>query len=280
MMQVGIFVKTFNRPNLEQTLDAVLSYGLQVTQFNFSAMNLPSLPETVESTTALAVRQTYTTRQMTMAAVSGTFNMIHPDPEMRLDGLRRLDAIASVCQTLGTSIITLCTGTRDPDDMWRDHPDNDSPEAWRDLRISMDAALAIAETYRITLAIEPEPANVISSAVKARRLLDEIGSPHLKVVMDGANLIHMGDVPRMSAILDEAFDLLGNDIILAHAKDVIDDGTLRYVAAGMGMLDYDRYLLLLHQVTADIPLLLHGLEESQVESSLAFVRGKLAQQAT
>jgi sugar phosphate isomerase/epimerase len=276
MMQLGIFDKTFSRPTLDQTLDAVVSYGLQATQFNFSAANLPDLPDAIESTTALAIRQTYTAHQLTMAAVSGTFNMIHPDPAVRQDGLQRLEVIAAMCQTIGTSVITLCTGTRNPDDMWSAHPDNDSPAAWRDLLTSMEAALKLADTYQVTLAIEPEPNNVINRAVKARQLLDELRSPQLKIVMDAANLLHAGELPQMTSLFTEAFDLLGNDIVLAHAKDVIDHDGIHYVAAGKGSLDYDLYLNLLRKVGYDGALVLHTVDEPEVESSLAFVRGKLA----
>src|SRR5206468_2393426 len=111
-------------------------------------------------------------------------------------------------------IITLCTGTRDPDDMWRRHPDNDTPEAWQDLLASMHEAARIAEENNVTLAFEPEVANVVDSASKGRRLLDEVGSPGLKVVMDGANLFRAGELPRMREVLDEAFVLLGRDIVL------------------------------------------------------------------
>jgi len=108
--------------------------------------------------------------------------------------------------------------------MWRRHPDNDSPDAWADLLASMRQAVQIAEEYGVTLAFEPEVANVVDSPHKARRLLDEMGSPHLKVVMDGANIFHTGELPRMREILDEAFALVGKDIALAHAKDLDRDG--------------------------------------------------------
>src|SRR5690349_23251315 len=51
----------------------------------------------------------------------------------------------------------------------------------------------IARQANAVLAFEPEVSNVVDSARKARRLLDEIGSPHLKVTMDPANLFHAGD---------------------------------------------------------------------------------------
>ena len=80
--------------------------------------------------------------------------------------------------------------------MWRAHPDNNTPEAWRDLVESMKQALAVAEEYDVVLALEPEVANVIDSAQKARRLLDEMQSPYLKVCMDGANIFHKGELAK------------------------------------------------------------------------------------
>ena len=70
-------------------------------------------------------------------------------------------------------------------------------------------AVEIARQAGVTLAFEPEVSNVVDSAAKARQLLDEIGSPHLKVTMDAANLFHAGELPRMAEILESAFALLG-----------------------------------------------------------------------
>ena len=72
-----------------------------------------------------------------------------------------LRSVAEQCAPMGTSVITICTGSRDPDSMWRAHPDNNSAAAWRDLVVSMRQALEVAEEYEVTLAFEPEVANVI-----------------------------------------------------------------------------------------------------------------------
>jgi sugar phosphate isomerase/epimerase len=161
--------------------------------------------------------------------------------------------------------------------MWRRHPDNDTSEAWRDMIAALREAVQIAEQYAVTLAFEPEVANVVDSAAKGRRLLDEIGSPRLKVVMDGANVFHAGDLPRMREILEEAFALLGGDIVLAHAKDLSQDGAAGHEAAGTGLLDYDLYLALLRRVAYRGPLILHALAEEQVDACVAFLRQKGAE---
>jgi sugar phosphate isomerase/epimerase/pimeloyl-ACP methyl ester carboxylesterase len=271
-MRLGIFAKTFVRPTLAETLDAVVARGLDCIQFNFACAGLPSMPDKIAPELAAQIGREIKQRKLTVAAVSGTFNMIDPDVARRREGLRRLEVIAASCAALGTSLITLCTGTRDLENMWRHHPQNESEEAWRDLLASIAAALKIADKHNLFIGIEPETANVISSADKARRLLDEMQSPRLKIVMDASNLYHPGDKTKKEDILTEAFDLLGKDLILAHAKDFRDSGGMEYVAPGKGTLPWPHYLRLLRISGFGGPLIMHSLAESEVDESAAFLR--------
>ena len=277
-MRPGIFARTFARSSPEDVFDVLVNYGLGETQFNMSVAGLSPLPEEIDPALADRVRVAAAERRIALAAVSGTFNMIHPEEEVRRDGLRRLGVLAGACDWLGTSTITLCTGTRDPEDMWRRHQDNVRPEAWRDLLATMQEALETAEEHGVTLAFEPETNNVVDSAEKGRRLLDEMGSPRLKVVMDAANLFDATDptrrLSRSEEILEEAFELLGGDLLLAHAKDVNRSGEV--VAVGKGELDFDLYIKHLSEAGYDGSLVMHGLAEEEVEGSLAFLRRKLA----
>jgi sugar phosphate isomerase/epimerase len=274
MNPIGIFAKTFSRPTLEENLDAVRSHRLGVVQYNLACAGLPTLPDRIEPALAQQIATAAASRRITIAAVSGTFNMIDPVRGRREAGMRRLRQLAGACALLGTKIITLCTGTRDPDDMWRGHPANSRPDAWADLLEAMEQALAIAEEHDLWLAVEPETANVVDSPVKARRLLDQLASPRLKIIIDPANLFQVEDLPHQRTILDTTFDLLGPDIALAHAKDVrVVSGTVHHVAAGTGVLDYPYYLTLLRHLP--VPLIVHGLAEAEVEGALAFLRGAL-----
>jgi len=275
-MQLGIFAKTFARQSVDEVFDAVARLHLRCVQFNFACAGLPSLPEHVAPETCARIRKSAAAHRVAIAAVSGTFNMIHPDAVQRRDGLRKLGIIAAACESISTGLITLCTGTRDPQDMWRRHPDNDAPEAWRDLTVSMTKALTIADRHGVTLGVEPELGNVINSAAKARRLLNEMRSPRLKIILDAANLIHPGELAHMNETLDEAFDLLGGDLALAHAKELNADGHSGGLALGTGALDWDRYLSLLQNAGFTGPLIMHGFDENAAAASVKFLRGKLA----
>jgi sugar phosphate isomerase/epimerase len=277
-MQVGIFAKTFPRPTLEESLDAAAASGVEAIQFNLALTGGPSLPEAVPAGLAAHVKAATGARALDMAAVSGTYNMAHPDAAVRADGRQRLAAIIAAAPALGTTVVTVCTGSRDSEDMWRHHPENASPEAWADMLESLTGALEVAEAHDVTLGVEPEHNNVVDSAAAARRLLDELQSPHVKIVVDAANLIAPGTLDRQDRTLREAFSLLGEDLVLAHAKDVDRNGEV--VAAGRGALDYALYADLLRQARFDGALVLHGLAEEDVLGSVAFVRSAVDRAAT
>jgi sugar phosphate isomerase/epimerase len=271
-MQLGIFAYTFVRPTVEKVLDAIQAHGLAHTEFNFTAIRMQQVPDQIDAALARRVRTAAAERGMTVDSVAGYTNMVHPDPEQREADMERLLGLIRAAHSLGTGVVALCTGTRDPQNMWRRHPANDDPAAWDDLCASMTEAVRVAEDHDVTLTFEPEVNNVVDTARKARRLLDEIRSPRLQVTFDGANIFHKGELPRMHDLLAEAIDLLAGDIVLAHAKDLDHDGDAGHVAAGHGKLDYKHYIGLLNRAGFAGPILLHGLKEDQVEGCVRYVR--------
>jgi sugar phosphate isomerase/epimerase len=125
---------------------------------------------------------------------------------------------------------------------------------------------------RWSLPIEPEHANVVDDAARARALLDALqAGDQLKVIPDPANLWD-ADRPQHD-VLQEAFDLLGADLAIAHAKDRQHDG--KTCALGRGVVDFDAYFGLLQSVGFSGPVIMHGFEETEAAESTAFARAKL-----
>lgn len=274
-MEIGIFARTFEAPSLASVLDAVTQHGIRCIQLNISPMGRADMPDGLNAAACRRARQEIDARNISVASLSATYNMIHPDPSARARGISRLALLASHAAELGTDLLTLCTGTRNPHNMWQDHPQNSSPEAWSDLLAAMDQALALAEEHDVRLGIEPEVSNVVSSPAKARKLLDTMRSDRLTIVMDGANVFPAGTIHRQREILDEAFQLLGDRIALAHAKDLSRDGEAGHEAAGAGLLDYDYYLRLLRLSGYTGALVLHSLTPAQVPGCVRFLQEKL-----
>jgi sugar phosphate isomerase/epimerase len=152
--------------------------------------------------------------------------------------------------------------------MWKWHPDNDSKEAWDDMVRSIEAALIAAEKNNLMLAFEPESENVTNSSIRGRKLLDELRNPRLRIIIDPANLI--SPKRNQKEVLDEAFTLLGDAIVIAHAKDRNND--FEPCAAGKGILDFEYYLQGLKKIGFTGPLIMHGLEEEDIAFSRDFLQ--------
>lgn len=274
-MELGTFSKTFTRDRLEEAFAAARAHDLTCVQLSWESAGLQGLPDRVDDELCRRIRDAAAAAGITIAAVSGTFNMIHPDAAERRRGFQRLRQVTGACARLGTSVVTLCTGTR-ADYLWEFHGDNDTPQAWSEMVAGMVEAAGYAEEFGVDLAFEPEVSNVVDSARKARQLIEEVSSPRLKVVMDGANIFHEGELPLMDDMLREAFELLAADTVLAHGKDLERDGEAGNLATGTGVLNYELYVRLLQEETPGVPLILHGLTEEQVPQSIAHVRSCLS----
>lgn len=254
----AIFSRTYPTGRVTEALRAVSADGFRGAQMNLSSFGMESLPDRLSDASLEEGRNEAARLGLTMAALSGTYNMAHRDASERRADRPRFVNVLRAARTIGAPVVTLCTGSRHPTDKWAEHPDNTSPEAWADLRAELDWALAEAAFYDVVLAIEPEPGNVVRDAVAARTLLDEVGADHLKIVLDAANLIGVTGLDRQADIVAEAIELLGPDVVLAHAKDIDGDG--RVVAPGRGAIDLGGFVSALVAGGFDGPLVGHGFE--------------------
>ena len=272
-MQLGVFAKTFPGTDPDTVLTAAAAAGFETVHYNMVCSGLPAMPDAIPPDVTTEIASAAHGHELSICGVSGTFNMIHPDHRVRRTGLARLGVIAGSARAMGTNLITLCTGTRDPDDQWRSHPDNASPEAWRDLCAAMAEAVAIAEAHDVVLGIEPELANVVSSAASARRLIEEIRSDRIRIVVDPANLFDDRTREQQRRIVSDAIDGLADLIIVAHAKDRGPDGAV--TSPGTGLVDFDHYLRELERIGFTGPLVAHGFVAREAVTVARFLRRRL-----
>lgn len=268
-MRVGVFAKTFAGNDPAMVLQAARTAGFATVQYNMACSGLPPMPDVVTDAQAAAVARAAAETGVAIAAVSGTYNMIHPDPGVRKAGLRRLEVLIGAAAGMGTGMVTLCTGTRDPLDQWRHHPDNATPEAWADLLDEMGKACALAEARGVRLGIEPELANVVDSAPRARALIDTLQSPALAVVLDPANLFEVLPPDAQRDLIARAVDLLADRIVMAHAKD--RDAGGGFATAGTGVVDFPHFIARLRAAGFDGDLVTHGLTAAEAPAVAAFL---------
>jgi sugar phosphate isomerase/epimerase len=273
-MKLGIFARTFAGSTPLEVLTAARRAGYQAVQYNMACSGLSPLPLEISDETAAAVHLASVKTGVAIAALSATYNMIDPSLSKREEGRRSFAAIAASAHRMGARLLTVCTGSRDPHDQWRYHPDNSGAEAWRQMCKEFELLLVIAERYDVMLGVEPELANVVNSAQRARELIDAFDNERIRIVFDAANLFEIESPERRKMLVERAVALLGDRISLAHAKDRLADG--RFATAGTGVLDYHHFLGALQRAGFDGPLITHGLTANEADRVAGFLKAELA----
>lgn len=283
-MRIGLCTTDFPRAYPAHVLfQKAASLGFQSVQLAFSSVaeccfsvtNHIEIPESVSPAAIEAILKASCDANIAIGAVNGTWNMAHPDNEIRAEGLRRMDGFLAAVAALGCPIATLCSGTRSRVHLWHGHEENEAPDAWNDMLLSMRRACELAEKHGVTLAIETEAANIIDSPEKARRIMDEVGSPRLKMILDCANLFHAGDAhpENVRPTIDRAMEFFGPDIILAHGKDIRASEGIDFCGAGSGIVDFPYMIDSLRGAGFSGDMMLHGAaNEDEIPACFAHIR--------
>ncbi|HTJ92109.1 MAG TPA: sugar phosphate isomerase/epimerase [Pararobbsia sp.] len=259
-MTPGIFARTYAARFPGDLFTQIRRDGFTAVQFNLSCAGLASLPADLPDGVGEAIANGARDAGVTICALSGTYNMAHPDAAHRKRDRPGFLNVLQAARAMNVKLVTLCTGSRNPANMWAAHPDNTSSAAWAALLEELEFAVPAAQALGLQLGIEPEPGNVIADATLAREVLDEIGSPTLGIVLDAANLLPPEVHDRQADVVAQATDLLAQDLLLVHAKDVDNRGV--HVPAGKGAVDLRAFVARVRGAGYDGPLVAHNFDEA------------------
>ena len=151
--------------------------------------------------------------------------------EDHVSGLRRCIALA---KTLGTNIVRIM-GCKKEMILFGYNGAEDwivTAGAWDKLVKLMAVPVQIAEEEGVTLVVETGNNAMITSGFLARKLIDELGSSHLKLLWDIPNTMYCTDVPFPDAY-NEIRDYIGH-IHIKDAKADIARATVGFYPLGEG----------------------------------------------
>jgi len=272
--ELGVFARCFPVQRAADLARTVAQHGFTTVQLNLSALGLPTIPDeaSLARIDLAAIARDFHDEGLALWGLSASYNMVHPEPGRAAEQTRRAARLVRRAAELGVRAVTLCTGSRDPENMWRAHPDNTSAAAWSELLANLGPLLDAADEADVLLAVEPEPGNVIADTAAALRLVAELGERARRIgfVLDPANLV--GDSPpeEFASILHDAFDRLGEAAICVHAKDVVSwDARL---AGGSG-LDLGLVRALHAALPHPVPVIIQDADPQNIRAVKNLVQG-------
>ena len=184
---------------------------------------------------------------MVIYEVGGYTNLITPDISRLRENLKRLAHCIEVAESVNCYMVGTVAGSRDPDNLINVHPDNWTQKTWNLLVKSIRQVLRDTSGMKTVIGMEAQVTSPVDSPRAHRRLIDDVGDERLKVNLDPVNMMSLANYYHTTELINECFDLLGEEIVGCHAKDTFilpDKQTVHVqeVCPGKGVLDYETYL--------------------------------------
>lgn len=267
-MQVGIRLHDAVDAPLEERLTKVKEQGFTCTHLALSKV-IKEYPVTKEALTpglAMHLKRLFAANQLDVAVLGCYLNLADPDPEALKGILETYKAHICFAGILGVGVVGTETGA--PNTEYRYEPACRGEEAYQTLVKNLKEVVAYAEKMGVIFAIEPVLKHIIYDAKRARRLLDDIASPNLQIILDPVNLLGMENVDQREKVIREAIELLGDDVAVVHIKDfVIEENDLSALAAGKGQMNYEEIIRFIKQKKPFIQVTLENTKpENAVEA--------------
>lgn len=219
---------------------------------------------------AYKVGHAFNQRGIHVALIGSYFNLLHPDEAVVAEGIKRFKEYIRHAKDFRGNLVGTETGSYNSDYSY--NPENNSEEALLRVIEIFKELVGEAKNHGVMVGIEGLWAHAISTPKRMKRVLDAVDSGNLQVIFDPVNLLHIDNYKDANNIIDEAFELYGDRIILIHAKDfVVENNELKPVPIGQGLLDYKHLFDLTNQYKPGIEVIIEDVRGEALKTSQRYL---------
>jgi sugar phosphate isomerase/epimerase len=238
-MQLGIRLHDTKKLPLEERIADVHRLGFSCVHLALGKVitDFSTHDEALTPGLAMYLKKVFAKNEVDIAVLGCYLNLANPNPEQLHAITHRYMAHIRFASLLGCGVVGTETGA--PNEGYAYVPECHGEEALQTFITNLKPVIRYAEQMGVIFAIEPVWKHIVCNPARARRVLDEIASPNLQIILDPVNLLDISNYERQIEIVDEAIDLLGPDVAVIHLKDfTINNGELKSVGAGFGQMNY------------------------------------------
>lgn len=224
-----------------------------------------SKPGNLSPGLANAVGEQFDKHGVAISVLGCYIHLFDRNEEQRRQNVNRFKELLRYAKFFGAPMVAAETGRNDGGD----YNDRD----WSVMKETLEELVEEAEKWGIFIGLEAANGHLIGTAPELARMLEEVPSSNIGVVLDPGNLLTAANFARQNEIIEQAFELLGDRIIAAHAKDriMLESGELATVTAGLGRMNYELYMKLLNQYKPHAYIIMEEAKEHQMAQSKAYI---------
>ena len=268
-MNIGIRLHDTKPGTLEERLAFAKAQGFSCAHVALSKVlddfSMEEAPEKLTEEYARSVRRDFDASGLECAVLGCYLNLADPNPERRVRTQEIYKAHLRFAAMTGARVVGTETYAN-PESRFSE-PAPQSEEAFRLLLDSLKPVIRCAEETGAVLAVEPVWNHIISTPERAARMLEELPSDHLQIILDAVNLISPEQADHAEDIIRNAISLLGDRVRILHMKDFVitSDGKMSACACGLGGMRYEQ--LMSFAAEKDLPMTLENTVPENAEKA-------------
>lgn len=272
-MQLGIRLHDIKKAPLEERLAIAREQGFVCGHLALSKVISEYSVADAALTPGYAcyLRKLFEKYGIDVAVLGCYLNLATPDEEALKRNQRRYLAHIRFASLLGSGVVGTETGAVNTAYSFEER--NHSEEALNIFIENVRPVVEYAEKAGVIFAIEPVFKHIVWNPVRAKQVLERIGSPNLQIIFDPVNLLDISNYQNREEIIAKAIEVLGDDIAVVHIKDfAVKDGSLVSVAAGTGGMDYTQIIRFLKEKKPYIHVTLENTVPENAEAARRYIQ--------
>jgi sugar phosphate isomerase/epimerase len=239
MIQLGIRFHDTKELPFEERLAEIKGQGFSCVHIALS--KVPGFTADTNALTpgyAMYIKNAFSKAELDIAVLGCYLNLANPNAEKLAAIQEKYYAHLRFASILGCGMVGTETGA--PNETYTyDKEACHSKEALETFITNLRPVVECAEKFGVIMAIEPVYRHIVCNAKRAKEVLERIDSPNLKIILDPVNLLWTDNYDNRMEVIDEAIDILGDDVAMIHLKDCVRDGdSIKSVGCGFGDMDY------------------------------------------
>jgi sugar phosphate isomerase/epimerase len=212
------------------------------------------------------VKKTYADVGMDLVQVGVAYSecLFHPDASVRDQVVRKIARGIELGRELDAQNVLIRTGSLNPTGSYNPDRANHTPESMERLVETLRRVADKAEAEGQTIVIETHVLTIMNSPETNVQVVEAVGSPRIRIVMDYVNHFQMlAQVYNSAERINHIFDVMGSVCPVGHCKDIsVGNGFVTHFSEeipGEGELDLGVALRRWHELHPDGYLLLEHL---------------------
>ncbi len=274
MLQFGVRGHDMPKAPVEQWVKSIADLGFCCTQLALpkAITDFNTAPSAMTSGMAMYLKRIFAENKVNVSVLGCYRNLATPDKEELKKTQEIYKDHIRFAAMLGAGVVGTETGAVNTE--YRYVPENHTDEALKVFIDGLYPVVEYAEKMGVCIGIEPVWKHIMYNPVQTRKVLDEINSPNLRVILDSINLLNAENESHANDIVDEAFELLLPDIDIIHIKDyVVKNGEIftSPLTLGTGKFDIPHLMKILKKEKPFINVLLEDSIPENVKISKEYV---------